>query len=360
VLLHERGHVQQRDALGAALFNLAMPLLWFCPFYWMLRRAAVMSRELLADDYAARADGKETYASCLVSLAKRGLAPVVGSPAIGLFQRKSDLYRRIQMLLKRDRNLSYRCSKLSRCALALAWLVAVAGLAAFVGVKPAIAQDREKEKEKLESTIREQELLNRTKQYEAELLELRKLKEQAAAQRDALRDEREAAMRADYEAKIKDLHDKAARIEALRARDQKAADEAAAAAANQKGVAKAVAGEGGAVIAGVHLDVVSLANSVVDASGAKAVAEARLKRLAPLAKENNISREELETAEANYVTAKKRVDLLRGIARVALDSAKREAETTKRLVDKGFASPGTFEQHLDKMRMLELIIQSAD
>src|SRR5688572_12021883 len=53
VILHELGHVMRRDGLGNALFNLAMPLLWFHPLYWWLRSQASLSRERVADDWAA-------------------------------------------------------------------------------------------------------------------------------------------------------------------------------------------------------------------------------------------------------------------------------------------------------------------
>jgi hypothetical protein len=275
----------------------------------------------------------------------------VGSPVIGLFHRKSDLYRRIQMLLKRDRNLSYRCSKLSRITLTLSWVVAVAVMAAMAGVRPVAAQEKDG------PTQRERDLLEQQRRLEAEIAQLKAVQDKAAADRAALEaqtvEERMKARR--NEVKVRDAQEADAKAAADRAEQRKRFEEAMAA----KDAATRAGKAADAAITGVQIDLVSLANSVVDASGAKAVAEVRYKRISQAAKGGAVAQEELETAEANYITARKRVELLTGIVKLAIESTKRDVDYTRQLVDKGFASRGSLDQQMDKIRMLELIIQSA-
>src|SRR5207302_3710312 len=95
VLLHERGHVEQRDGWGSLLFSLGLPALYFHPLYWWLRRSCALARELVVDDRAARADGKAAYVTHLIALA-RGSRAMSISPvgAIGILQIRSHFYRR--------------------------------------------------------------------------------------------------------------------------------------------------------------------------------------------------------------------------------------------------------------------------
>jgi beta-lactamase regulating signal transducer with metallopeptidase domain len=141
VLLHELGHIQQGDGWGSLLFNLALPLLYFHPLYWILRRCAGLSRELVTDDWAARADGKETYVTQLISLA-RTRAAITLSPVgtIGILQTRSHFYRRMHMLLQRPQPLATQCSATCRAALVVTVLASIICSASILGVRPAIAQ----------------------------------------------------------------------------------------------------------------------------------------------------------------------------------------------------------------------------
>jgi len=142
VILHEAAHVRRHDGVGNFIFCIALPLLYGHPLYWLLRRQAGLARELIADDQAARADGKAAYAEQLIALARAGAArmptPVA---AIGIFQNRSHFYRRMHMLLERKTSLPVRCSTLGRAAMAAAVVVAVGGATAFLGVRPARAAD---------------------------------------------------------------------------------------------------------------------------------------------------------------------------------------------------------------------------
>lgn len=112
VLLHEASHLRQRDAWGNALFNLAMPLLYFHPLYWLLRWQASLARELVADDLAAAAStNRAAYVLDLLELARarrghRRLLPAT----IGIFRSPSHFYRRMHMLMHRTTRLEPRCS----------------------------------------------------------------------------------------------------------------------------------------------------------------------------------------------------------------------------------------------------------
>ena len=141
VLLHELGHIHQGDGWGALLFNLALPLLYFHPLYWWLRRCSSLARELVADDWAARADGKEAYVTELIALA-RTRAGMTISPvgAIGILQPRSHFYRRMHMLLQRHQPLATRCSTSCRATMAVIVMGVVVGLTCIIGVRPVTAQ----------------------------------------------------------------------------------------------------------------------------------------------------------------------------------------------------------------------------
>jgi hypothetical protein len=152
VILHELGHVLRRDAVGNAIFNLALAVLWFHPLYWWLRGQASFAREMVADDWAAAFDGKEAYVAELVRLARsriggeglaggEGLGVVGPAGTIGIFGRGSDFFRRMRMLLQNDDRLAVRCSRIWRAGVATVVVGAIALGATFAGVRPVRADD---------------------------------------------------------------------------------------------------------------------------------------------------------------------------------------------------------------------------
>ncbi len=141
ILLHELGHVCRRDAWGNVPVELAFPLLLVHPLYWWLRGQARLAAELLADDWAAERTGKEAYVTELVALARSAVArPVSVLPATSIFSSSSQFYRRMHMLLAREKPLTKRMSPLGRYGMWGLLLTAVAGAAALVGSGPAIGQ----------------------------------------------------------------------------------------------------------------------------------------------------------------------------------------------------------------------------
>ena len=141
ILLHELGHIAQQDAQGNFLFCLALPLLYAHPLYWWLRRESQLAAELVADDWAAWQAGKETYIEELVALARctgTSSLPLVG--VTGLFSSPSQFYRRMSMLLAREKRLSTKTSLPWRLASLSALAGSVALAASLAGVRPAEGQ----------------------------------------------------------------------------------------------------------------------------------------------------------------------------------------------------------------------------
>jgi beta-lactamase regulating signal transducer with metallopeptidase domain/protocatechuate 3,4-dioxygenase beta subunit len=101
VLVHELAHVNRNDAVLrwlAAIFQIAF---YYQPLFWFLRRQLQLCQEFLADAQAAgSASSASDYAEQLVTLLKA--APIRlhrPLPAIGIIEGRSELYRRIQMLI---------------------------------------------------------------------------------------------------------------------------------------------------------------------------------------------------------------------------------------------------------------------
>jgi beta-lactamase regulating signal transducer with metallopeptidase domain/protocatechuate 3,4-dioxygenase beta subunit len=112
ILVHELAHTVRNDAalrLVAALFQVAF---YYQPLYWLLRREMRLCQEYLADAQAAvHARSASDYAEQLVALLKAAPArcrqPV---PGISIVARRSELYRRIQMLVRSPRKLTAHAS----------------------------------------------------------------------------------------------------------------------------------------------------------------------------------------------------------------------------------------------------------
>ena len=153
VLLHELAHVRQRDALGNGLFNLALPLLYFHPLYWLIRCDLHLARELVADDWAARRMGKSSYVAELVALARSHRPSHHSSPAghlaavgLFLFGSTTNFYRRMHMLLHRREALATRCSPAWRLGTFTGAALVLAAAASLGGVRAARAQSASDEK----------------------------------------------------------------------------------------------------------------------------------------------------------------------------------------------------------------------
>jgi hypothetical protein len=114
-----------------------------------------------------------------------------------------------------------------------------------------------------------------------------------------------------------------------------------------------------AAVGGVQLDLVNLANSMVDAGGAVRLAKVNYDVQAQLSKGGGGSNLELETAKANLETAAKRLNLLRSIAEVALQSAQDDFRRAKAMYEKGVGDQQSLSEATSKVKMLELIVAGA-
>lgn len=126
-LAHEWSHVERGDARLWYLAALAQFAFFYQPLFWRLRRQVRLCQDYLAD---ARAAGQgaavEDYAEYLLAVARRRLtAPP--SPAMGFGDRRSNLYRRVLMLVEGREPLERRCRPAWNCAFASASLALALG-----------------------------------------------------------------------------------------------------------------------------------------------------------------------------------------------------------------------------------------
>ena len=140
-LAHEAEHIRQQDFWSWQGANLARILFWCQPLAWWLRRELRLAQDHLADAAAARGSHAAVeYAEFLTESARvgAGRVPLIG---LGLFGGRSDLYRRVAMLLKRDRPIERRSPRWWRLAAACAGSVTLVALATIrvVAEPPVVA-----------------------------------------------------------------------------------------------------------------------------------------------------------------------------------------------------------------------------
>lgn len=150
-LAHEWAHIQGRDIWSWHLATLAQILFFYQPLLWWLRRQLRLCQDYLADARAVeQAAVAEDYAEYLVGLARRRLGnPVPAALSIG--DRRSNLYRRIIMLVNTPQPLERRCRRLWTLASAAGVVVLLAGVA-VVRLDAGAPADDKKEPVKQEST----------------------------------------------------------------------------------------------------------------------------------------------------------------------------------------------------------------
>ena len=149
-LAHEWSHVERHDLGRWHLATVVGLLFYWQPLFWWLRRQLRLGQDYLADSLAARQAGaSEDYAAYLVGLARRALGvPPCG--ALGIADRRSNLYRRVIMLVNNREPLQRRCSGLWSVA-ALAVTVVVAGAVSAVRLDAGDAAAPEKDAPKKEA-----------------------------------------------------------------------------------------------------------------------------------------------------------------------------------------------------------------
>lgn len=113
VLLHELTHVERRDARAVLLCAVAGAFAFYQPLFWIIRRQLLLCQEYIAD--ASAVDGATSareYARFLLSIADEAQDTTpVAVQAVGVFQRRSELYWRIKMLVQSDFEVVRRTSR---------------------------------------------------------------------------------------------------------------------------------------------------------------------------------------------------------------------------------------------------------
>jgi hypothetical protein len=189
------------------------------------------------------------------------------------------------------------------------------------------------------------------------------------AKRDAIQDEMEK-LRLDgpNTDRVKLANEQLSRIEErieLYARDWRefqkfsAASAATAARAGRAAAEGSGLGAGGTGTAG-QLDLVNLANTLVDAGSAVKLAKARYQALLPLNNRGALGDADMATAKAQVEASAKRLELFRSMAAAALEDAEADLAIAKRRWESGIIEQKTVSDATLRVKMLRLIVKSAD
>ena len=140
-LAHEWAHVDRHDLRAWILAGLVRVLFFYQPLLWWLRRQLRLCQDFVADSQAAlQARQVEDYAEFLTARAAAGpLNPMV--VGLSMTFRKSELYRRVIMLLK-NQPLESRTPRLWTVSVTVAAVLLVTVVAAVTLVPRAVAEEK--------------------------------------------------------------------------------------------------------------------------------------------------------------------------------------------------------------------------
>jgi beta-lactamase regulating signal transducer with metallopeptidase domain len=111
-LAHEWSHVERRDLWAWMLAGLVRMLFFYHPLAWWLRRQLRLDQDYIADARAAeQASEPEDYAVFLTAQALTGSRRIAAA-GLGIGGGKSDLYRRVTMLVQDTWCVERRCPRL--------------------------------------------------------------------------------------------------------------------------------------------------------------------------------------------------------------------------------------------------------
>ena len=109
-IAHEWSHIERGDWWLWSLANLLRAAFLFHPAAWWLRRQVRLCQDFLADARAADQPGcRIDYAEFLTKQATVRRQPVLAA-GLGMRGRRSELYQRVLLLVKRERPIETRCS----------------------------------------------------------------------------------------------------------------------------------------------------------------------------------------------------------------------------------------------------------
>ncbi len=125
IALHEIAHLRRRDDWSNLIQKICEALFFYQPaVLWIVRRLE-LEREIACDDWVVTTTGKtRPYAECLTRMIELAAWNRSSLLATGAAQRKSQLFRRIEMMLDPSRNRN-RSSKLTLIAITI-FLVGIA------------------------------------------------------------------------------------------------------------------------------------------------------------------------------------------------------------------------------------------
>jgi beta-lactamase regulating signal transducer with metallopeptidase domain len=146
-LSHEWAHIRHGDNATWCLVRLLQPLLWFQPFFWVLRCELRLCQDQLADQFAACDTGDRIdYAELLLMLSRRRIARH-HAPALAMAGRSSTIRRRVELLLADG----FSVASSARRSVLLMLVVSMVGAVIAVG---AVQLERASAKEGEESTTK--------------------------------------------------------------------------------------------------------------------------------------------------------------------------------------------------------------
>ncbi|WP_425397875.1 carboxypeptidase regulatory-like domain-containing protein [Aeoliella sp.] len=144
VLAHELAHLRRGDLWMLASIRGLIIVLWAHPLYWLFRRRVRLDQETLADAAAAALTSRTSYAAQLVGWARQldSVRPPSLAGAVGLWETKSQLRKRITVLLDERLTILRDCSRKWKLA-ALVLCSAVALGLSLMTVEPGKANAEE-------------------------------------------------------------------------------------------------------------------------------------------------------------------------------------------------------------------------
>ncbi len=166
-LAHEWTHIEHGDFRAWFVAGLARMLFFYQPLVWWLRRQLRLCQDYVADARASRqAAQPEDYAEFLTVRAAAGLLhPAMAGLGMGFSKGKSELYRRIIMLVQ-NRPLESRPPRLWTVSVTCAALLLVATVSALTLSPQAAAQGKSPAKGEAKSGPVDQMPPSATKSFE--------------------------------------------------------------------------------------------------------------------------------------------------------------------------------------------------
>ncbi|WP_182871079.1 M56 family metallopeptidase [Stieleria mannarensis] len=139
VIRHEMVHLQRCDGFTRMLINLAMPVLYLHPFYWLLRRSAIMASEHVADTIAAQTSSIDAYSTGMIELSRSLHTPPLLLSVVGGWSNPSTLTKRIEWLFQSDRK-THPCTLRWSCMTGSFAIALLGFVTVLFGVAPQNAQ----------------------------------------------------------------------------------------------------------------------------------------------------------------------------------------------------------------------------